>query len=228
MDGNYYNPKDRALNRKLSAESMRVYAVTDRSWLLHETLYQQVEKTLKGGATFIQLREKNMNDDEFLAAALEIKELTDRYHVPFVINDNVDVAIRSGADGVHVGQGDMEAGDVRRLLGNDRIIGVSAHNVAEALAAEQNGADYLGVGAVFSTTTKEDVKTVSYDTLSAICAAVHIPVVAIGGITADNIALLKGSGIDGVAVVSAIFGAEDITAATKKIYNAVSEMLGRA
>lgn len=223
-----HNPKDKDWKRKLLAGSMQVYAVTDRSWLLHETLYQQVEKALKGGATFIQLREKNMDDDAFLASALEIKELTDRYHVPFVINDNVDVAVRSGADGVHVGQSDMEAGDVRRLLGSDRIIGVSAHNVAEALAAEKSGADYLGVGAVFSTTTKEDVKTVSYDTLSEICAAVHIPVVAIGGITADNIVSLKGSGVSGVAVVSAIFGAEDITAATKKIYNAVGEMLGRA
>lgn len=231
MDGNktlHHNSEDRNRKRKLTAASMWVYAVTDRGWLLHETLYQQVEKALKGGATFIQLREKNMDDDAFLAAALEIKELTDRYHVPFVINDNVDVAVRSGADGVHVGQSDMEAGDVRRLLGSDRIIGVSAHNVAEALAAEKSGADYLGVGAVFSTTTKEDVKTVSYDTLSEICAAVHIPVVAIGGITADNIALLKGSGVSGVAVVSAIFGAEDITVATKKIYNAVGEMLGQA
>ena len=219
---------NRDWRKKLLANSMRVYAVTDRSWLRGETLYQQVEKALKGGATFIQLREKNMDNEEFLATAMEIKELTDRYNVPFVINDNVDVAIRCGADGVHVGQHDMEAGNVRKLLGNDKIIGVSAHNVEEALAAERCGADYLGVGAVFSTTTKEDAENVSYETLSEICEAVHIPVVAIGGITAENIISLKGSGISGVAVVSAIFGAEDITMAAKKIESAVEVMLEQA
>lgn len=219
---------NRDWRKKLLANSMRVYAVTDRSWLRGETLYQQVEKALKGGATFIQLREKNMDNEEFLATAMEIKELTDRYNVPFVINDNVDVAIRCGADGVHVGQQDMEAGNVRKLLGNDKIIGVSVHNVEEALAAERCGADYLGVGAVFSTTTKEDAENVSYETLSEICGAVHIPVVAIGGITAENIISLKGSGISGVAVVSAIFGAEDITMAAKKIESAVEAMLEQA
>lgn len=211
--------------RKLLANSMRVYAVTDRSWIGEETLCQQVEKALKGGATFIQLREKNMSDDEFLSAAQEIKELTDRYNVPFVINDNVNVALRSGADGVHVGQSDMRAGNVRKILGNDKIIGVSVHNVTEALEAERSGADYLGVGAVFATSTKSDAETVSYDMLRKITDSVHIPVVAIGGITADNITELKGSGISGVAVVSAIFAADDITAATEQLTNAVGRML---
>lgn len=216
---------ERSLKLKFIANAMKVYAVTDRAWLKDETLYEQVEKALKGGATFIQLREKDMEDDEFLATALCIKELTDKYNVPFVINDNVDICLKCGADGVHVGQSDMEAGNVRKLLGNDKIIGVSAHTVEEAIAAERAGADYLGVGAVFSTSTKQDADAVSYDTLSEICASVHIPVVAIGGINADNIRELKGSGISGVAVVSAIFAADDIISSTKKIKEAVGELL---
>ena len=213
------------LRNKLLGNSLKLYAVTDRSWLRGETLYQQVEKALKGGATFIQLREKDMSDKEFLDTALEIKELTDRYNVPFVINDNVDVAIRCNADGVHVGQDDMEAGNVRQMLGSDKIIGVSVHNVSEAIQAEQSGADYLGVGAVFSTSTKSDAENVSFEMLHDICRAVSIPVVAIGGITKDNIQELKGSGINGVAVVSAIFAAEDIEAATNELMEKVEEML---
>lgn len=216
---------EKSLKTKLLANSMKVYAVTDRSWLGDSTLCEQVELALKGGATFIQLREKDIDEDEFLAEALSIRELADKYNVPFVINDNIDICLKCGADGVHVGQSDMEAGHVRKLLGDDKIIGVSAHTVAEALAAERAGADYLGVGAVFSTSTKDDAEAVSYDTLCDICAAVNIPVVAIGGINCSNIAELKASGINGVAVISAIFAEDDIMLATKNIKEAVGELL---
>lgn len=216
---------DCTLRNKLLCNSLKLYAVTDRSLLRGETLYQQVEKALKGGATFIQLREKDASDEDFLKIALEIKELTDRYNVPFVINDNVDIAVKCNADGVHVGQSDMEAGCVRQLLGSDKIIGVSVHNVNEAIQAEQAGADYLGVGAVFQTSTKSDAEHVSYEMLHEICRSVSIPVVAIGGIVKDNVHMLKGSGINGVAVVSAIFGAEDIEASTHELAEKVEEIL---
>ncbi len=196
---------------------MRVYAVTDRHWLNGETLYSQVEKALEGGATFIQLREKKLDEESFLKEAIEIQKLCKKYHVPFVINDNVDIALKINADGVHVGQSDMEAGDVRAKLGKDKIIGVSAHTVEEALTAQKKGADYLGVGAVFPTSSKDDVSVLSFETLKEICQAVSIPVVAIGGISIDNIDKLYGSGIDGVAVISAIFGQKDIKKATKEL-----------
>lgn len=196
---------------------MRVYAVTDRHWLNGETLYSQVEKALEGGATFIQLREKKLDEESFLKEAIEIQKLCKKHHVPFVINDNVDIALKINADGVHVGQSDMEAGDVRAKLGKDKIIGVSAHTVEEALTAQKKGADYLGVGAVFPTSSKDDVSVLSLETLKAICHAVSIPVVAIGGISRDNIDNLYGSGIDGVAVISAIFGQKDIKKATKEL-----------
>lgn len=206
-------------------EDLLVYAVTDRSWLNGESLYSQVEKALKGGATFIQLREKELDEEQFLKEAIEIKELCNRYHVPFVINDNVEIADKVDADGVHVGQSDMEAGNVRAKLGPGKIIGVSAQTVEQALLAERCGADYLGVGAVFPTGTKLDAVEVSYDTLKEICKAVHIPVVAIGGISSDNIIELRGSGVSGVAVVSAIFASEDIEAATKQLCIKTREML---
>lgn len=198
-------------------EDLLLYAVTDRSWLNGESLYSQVEKALRGGATFIQLREKELDEDQFLKEAIEIKELCKRYHVPFVINDNVMIADKVDADGVHVGQSDMEAGNVRAKLGPNKIIGVSAQTVEQALLAEKCGADYLGVGAVFPTGTKLDAVEVSYDTLKAICNAVHIPVVAIGGITGDNIIELKGSGVSGIAVVSAIFASKDIETVTMQL-----------
>lgn len=209
-----------------SSEDLLVYAVTDRSWLNGESLYSQVEKALKGGATFIQLREKELGEEDFLKEAIEIKELCKRYHVPFVINDNVDIAYKMNADGVHVGQSDMEAGNVRAKLGSDKIIGVSAQTVEQALLAESCGADYLGVGAVFPTGTKSDAVEVGYETLKAICEAVHIPVVAIGGITSNNINEIKGSGVSGVAVVSAIFASKDIEAATKELCKKTKEMIG--
>ena len=202
-----------------------LYAVTDRSWLGEETLYSQVEKALKGGATFIQLREKKMDEGSFLEEAKEIQKLCRQYQVPFVINDNVDIAARIDADGVHVGQSDMEAGDVRKKLGPDKIIGVSAQTVEQALRAQEHGADYLGVGAVFPTGSKEDATEVSHETLKAICDAVDIPVIAIGGINSGNVSELRGTGICGVAVISAIFAKKDICAAAAELKKQVKEML---
>lgn len=198
-------------------EKMLVYAVTDRTWLNGQTLEEQVEKAIKGGATFLQLREKKLCYDAFLKQAIALKKITDKYNIPFVINDNVDIAIAVDADGIHVGQKDMEAGKVRQKLGQNKIIGVSVQTVEQAILAQKQGADYLGVGAVFSTSTKLDASEVSFETLQKICNAVSIPVVAIGGINQNNILQLKGSGIDGVAVVSAIFAQKDITQATKEL-----------
>ncbi|MEA4971636.1 MAG: bifunctional hydroxymethylpyrimidine kinase/phosphomethylpyrimidine kinase [Candidatus Metalachnospira sp.] len=206
-------------------DSMLLYAVTDRSWLNRRTVKEQVEDALKGGATFIQLREKELDYDSFLAEALELKALCKKYDVPFVINDNVDIAIACDADGVHVGQSDMEAGNVREKLGPGKIIGVSAHNLEEALAAKAHGADYLGVGAVFSTSTKLDADTTSFGVVYDICNSVNIPVVAIGGINENNILELKDTGIDGVAVVSAIFAKPDITAATENLLALAKELV---
>ena len=210
---------------KCDKKSLLLYAVTDRSWLNGETLYSQVEKALQGGATFIQLREKNLDQDHFMEEALELKKLCAAYHVPFVINDNVEIAAKMDADGVHVGQSDMEAGDVRAKLGPDKIIGVSAKTVEQALLAEKHGADYLGVGAVFSTSTKTDATEGSHETLKAICEAVKIPVVAIGGITKENIKELAGCGADGIAVISAIFAQPDIEAAAKDLRERSLEMI---
>lgn len=200
-----------------TTDELLLYAVTDRAWLVNETLYEQVEKSLKGGVTFVQLREKKLDEESFLQEAIEIKELCKKYNVPFVINDNVDIAIKMDADGVHVGQSDMEAGDVRKKLGPDKIIGVSAQTVEQAILAEKHGADYLGVGAVFPTGSKDDAEDVPFETLKAICEAVTIPVIAIGGITKDNVKELAGSGICGIAVISAIFASKDIEAATKEL-----------
>ena len=207
---------------KVDRATMLVYAVTDRAWLGESTLAEQVELAIKGGATFVQLREKHLDYESFLSLAKEIKEVTDRYKIPFVINDNIEVAIACDADGVHVGQSDMTAGDVRARIGENKILGVSAETVELAKLAEQNGADYLGVGAMFSTSTKLDAELITLDTLKGICSAVSIPVVAIGGIGEHNIMQLKGSGIDGVSVVSAIFAQPDITAATQRL-NALAQ-----
>ena len=206
-------------------EDMLLYAVTDRAWLNGETLESQVEKALKGGATFVQLREKELDEEMFLEEAKKIKKLCAEYHVPFVINDNVDIALKIDADGVHVGQSDMEAGKVREKLGPDKIIGVSCKNVEQALLAKKHGADYLGVGAVFHTGSKADAEDVSHETLTAICNAVKIPVIAIGGITRDNVTELSGSGICGIAVISAIFAQKDIVSATKALKEQTLRML---
>ncbi len=208
-------------------EDMLVYAVTDRAWLKGENLKDQVEKALKGGVTFVQLREKNLDRRLFLEEAAAIKELCDSFHVPFVINDDVEIALASGADGVHVGQKDMDVKEARRRLGPGKIIGVSCKTVEQAKAAEAGGADYLGVGAMYPTDTKSDTSQVTVETLKAICRAVDIPVVAIGGIRADRIQPLKGTGADGVAVVSAIFGQPDIEAAARRLKETAEMYLGR-
>lgn len=191
-------------------KTMLLYAVTDRAWVGKQSLYEQIESAIKGGVTCVQLREKELNDDEFLKEAIEISQLCKKYNVPFLVNDNVEVAIKCHADGIHVGQEDMEASMVRDKVGNEMIIGVSVHSVEEAIKAVENGADYLGVGAMFSTSTKKDVNVLSKETLQNICDAVDIPVVAIGGIGKTNISELGGTGVDGIAVVSAIFASENI------------------
>ena len=203
---------------------MLLYAVTDRAWIGTQTLYQQVEAALKGGATCVQLREKELDEAAFLQEAKELCALCRRYGVPFIVNDDVDVAQACEADGVHVGQEDMKAGEVRRRVGEDMILGVSVHTVEEARRAVRDGADYLGLGAVFPTSTKTDADQMSNETLRDICGAVEIPVVAIGGLNRDNILRLSGSGVDGVALVSAIFGAEDIEAACRELC-ALSEQM---
>ena len=202
---------------KFDKSDLLLYAVTDRSWLGEQTLCEQVEEALQGGATFVQLREKELDDAAFLTEAIEIRKLCRKYKVPFVVNDNVKIACNVNADGVHVGQHDMEAGDVRTLLGEDKILGVSVQTVEQAVLAEQRGADYLGVGAIFHTGSKADADNVSLETLKAICKAVRIPVVAIGGIGRHNVSELRGSGIGGVAVISAVFGAKDIRTATAEL-----------
>jgi thiamine-phosphate diphosphorylase len=199
-------------------EDMRLYLVTDRTWLKGRQLTDQVEESLRAGVTLVQLREKDMPFHEFLKEAQRIKSLTRQYQVPFIINDNVEIAIASEADGVHLGQEDGDILQARERLGVHKIIGISVHNVEEALTAQKNGADYIGVGAVFPTNTKKDVNSLSLEMLKAICDAVTIPVVAIGGITKDNIMSLKGSGVDGVAVISAILAKEDIAVAAKEMF----------
>ena len=210
---------------KLDKKDLLLYAVTDRSWLNGESLYSQVEKALIAGTTFLQLREKELEKEDFLKEAIDIKELCGKYQVPFIINDDVDIALKMQADGVHVGQGDMNPIEVRKILGEDKIIGVSVQTVEQAKLAQQQGADYLGVGAVFTTGTKTDAKDVSYEILKEICSCVDIPVVAIGGINKNNISKLFESGICGVAVVSAIFAQRDIVSATKELKQLVKNII---
>lgn len=210
---------------KLDKENLLLYAVTDRKWLGDRKLVDDVEKSLKGGVTILQLREKELNNEEFLKEALEIKEICKKYKVPFIVNDNVEVAIKSDADGIHVGQKDMVAKDVRKLIGENKILGVSAQTVEQALLAEKMGADYLGVGAIFSTDSKSDAESVDISTLKEICERVKIPVVAIGGISKDNISLLKNSGIVGVAVISAIYGEDNIEIASSQLKDIVKKVV---
>ena len=210
---------------KCDRQTMRLYAVTDRAWVGRQTLPEQVEAALKGGATCVQLREKELDRAAFLEEARTLAALCRRYGVPLIINDNVEVALASGADGVHVGQDDQTVEQVRRLAGDRLIVGVSAHSVEQALAAQAAGADYLGVGAMFPTGTKQDTRPVSYDTLKAICAAVDIPVVAIGGIGLENLGQLKGSGIAGVAVISALFARPDTERAARTLRRALEDVL---
>ena len=205
-------------------EMLRLYAVTDRAWVGAQTLPQQVEAALKGGATCVQLREKHLDDAAIRAEALEISALCKQYRVPFILNDNVALAAECGADGVHLGQEDMDPAQARRILGPDAIIGVSAHSVAEAKAAVAAGADYLGCGAMFATTTKTDTTTLPKETLRAICEAVPVPVVAIGGIHKENLLSLADCGEASVALVSAIFAAKDIEAECRELRQLVSKL----
>ena len=205
---------------KIKAEQLNLYAVTDRSWLNPgETLASVTEELLKAGVTCVQLREKTSSDEEILQEASVLKDLCTRYQVPLIINDRPDLAKKAGASGVHVGLSDMGIQKARQLLGDDFIIGGSAHNVEEALAAEAAGADYIGCGAVFGSTTKTNVTQLPIETLKAICQAVTIPVVAIGGVNIDNLPLLAGSGISGVAVVSGLFKPADKAAAARNFLN---------
>lgn len=198
-------------------KSLRFYAVTDTAWVGKLTFYQQIEAALRGGITMLQLREKHLPDDEFLHRAVDIKQMTAQYNIPLIINDNLQVAINSNADGLHIGQNDIPAAKARAAIGPDKILGVSAQTVQQALAAERDGADYLGVGAIFATNTKDDADSVSIQTLREICCSVNIPVIAIGGINVENATLLLNSGVCGAAFVSAVFAADDITAACQNL-----------
>lgn len=210
---------------KVNKEALRLYLVTDRTWLGDKSLASQVEEAIKHGVTFVQLREKGLSNEAFIDAAKQMRQITDQYQVPLIINDNIDVALATKADGVHVGQKDMNAREVRKILGEGKIIGVSARTVEQALKAEADGADYLGVGAVFGTATKEDATKLDHDMLIAICKAVKIPVVAIGGINEKNILKLKDKGIAGVAVVSAILAKPNIGEATTTLSQLVEEII---
>ncbi|SJZ30068.1 thiamine phosphate synthase [Treponema porcinum] len=210
---------------RCAQKDLTLYAITDRHWLNGQTLKSQVEKALKGGATMIQIREKDLNEKDFLLEAEELLALCRSYNVPFIVNDNVELAVKIEADGVHVGQSDMNARDVRALIGNDKILGVSTQTVEQALFAQECGADYLGVGAVFPTGSKDDAEVLDRKTLMDICKAVSIPVVAIGGITKDNVRELKGTGIAGISVISAIFAQKDIQNATAELLKRTEEIL---
>lgn len=210
---------------KFTPDDLLLYAVTDRSWLGDHDLVDQVEETILAGTTIVQLREKELSDKDFLAEAVKVQSVCQKHNIPFIINDNLEVAIACGADGIHVGQSDLAANQVRERLGKDKIIGVSAQTVEQAILAEQMGANYLGVGAVFSTSTKLDASDVSFDTLRQICKAVSIPVIAIGGINAHNLLQLSGSGVNGVAVVSAIFAQNDISKATRELRQLAEKMV---
>lgn len=210
---------------KLDKRSMLLYAVTDRTWLKGKSLESEVEKICKAGATFIQLREKDITNEEFIAEAKKIKAVTDKYKIPFVINDNIEVAKAVNADGVHIGQSDMEAKKARDILGKDKIIGISAGNIEEALAADKSGADYIGVGAMFHTDTKQDATSVTFEEIKEITQRANIPVVAIGGINKDNVLKLSGSGVDGIAVISAIFAENNVEEATKNMLSLAKKMV---
>lgn len=208
---------------KFKKEMLLLYAVTDRKWTGEKTLYQQVEEALKGGATLIQLREKNMSQEEFLKEAREITELCHRYGTALIINDNVEVALKSGADGVHVGIEDTPVEEIRKMTPGDFIIGATAKTTEQAQRAEQEGADYIGVGAVFPSPTKKNAIRITLEQLKKICSSVRIPAVAIGGITYENAGTLRGGRMAGVAVVSAVFGAADIKKETARLKKKIQE-----
>ena len=209
---------------KFSKDMLLLYAVTDRSWTQDQTLYDQIEAALKGGVTIVQLREKNLPEDEFVAEAIRVKELCSRYNVPLIINDNADVALKSGADGVHVGIEDTPVAQLRQKVGKDFIIGATAKTVEQAQSAEKAGADYLGVGAVFPSPTKKNAIRITAEKLREICSSVSVPAVAIGGISLDNVSEIKGCGMSGIAVVSAIFASDDIQKAASELKEKAKEV----
>lgn len=205
-------------------DMLLLYAVTDNSWVGEKTLYQQIEDALKGGVTIVQLREKSLDDESFVKEAIEVKELCHLYNVPLIINDNVSVALKSGADGVHVGLEDTPVSEIRKIVPRDFIVGATCKTVEQAKIAENSGADYMGVGAVFPSSTKENALRITKEQLKEICSSVSIPAVAIGGITAENVMEIKGGGIAGIAVVSAIFSAENIEKATQELKKKAREV----
>lgn len=199
-------------------EHLLLYAVTDRAWVGKQTLLEQIEDALRGGVTIVQLREKELDEESFVAEAIEVRELCHRYHVPLIINDNMEVALKSGADGVHVGIEDAPVSEIRKRVGKDFIIGATAKTVEQAKLAEESGADYLGVGAVFPSPTKKNAIRITKEQLHEICSSVSIPAVAIGGISLNNVSEITGGGMQGIAVVSAIFAADDIQAAAAQLH----------
>lgn len=206
--------------------SMLLYAVTDRAWLKeNEDLTSVCKSVIENGATFLQIREKDLDEGTFEQEAEALKKLCAQYHIPFVVNDSVEIALDIDADGVHVGQSDIKGRDIRSMIGNEKILGISAGTVEEAIAAEKAGADYIGVGAVFGTSTKKNARNLTVEKLKEISESVSIPVVAIGGIGVSNIMELVESGVDGVAVVSAIFAAENPGEATAKLLKLSKEMV---
>lgn len=209
----------------IGKKDLLLYAVTDQTWTGKLSLYEQVQQAIEGGITCLQLREKNMSEADFLQEAKEIGALCKEKQIPFIVNDDVEVAVKTGADGVHIGQSDMDGAKARALLGPDKILGISARTVEQARKAQADGADYLGVGAVFHTSTKKDAHAVDFETLKKICQSVSIPVVAIGGISKENLLQLKGSGVCGVALVSAVFAAEDIRKECRELHRLSSEMV---
>ncbi len=210
---------------KITKKDLLFYAVTDRSWLHGGQLSEAVRKALEGGVTCLQLREKMLAGDELLKEALAIRKITEEYHVPLIIDDRVETALECGADGVHIGPKDMEADKARKLLGKERILGVTARSIEQAVKAQECGADYLGSGAAFATQTKKDAVPMTEETMKAICRSVKIPVVAIGGITCENMEQLSGRGIAGIAVVSSLFAVEDIYAQAVKLRKRAEELL---
>ena len=210
---------------RLDKNSLKLYAVTDRKWLKGSSLEEEVEKAVRAGVTMVQLREKHMEFAELVTLAKKIGAVVHKYNIPLIINDDIEAALASGADGVHVGQEDICASEARQRIGSSMILGVSARSAETAIEAERCGADYIGAGAVFSTSTKEDAKIMSFDELKRMCDSVSIPVVAIGGITEENIMELSGSGIAGAAVVSAIFAKEDVTVPSARLLTLIEKML---
>lgn len=202
---------------RFNTDRLLLYAVTDRAWIGRQTLLEQIEAALQGGATMIQLREKVLTEEDFVEEAIRVRELCHRYHVPLIINDRVDVALKSGADGVHVGMKDQPVAQIRKRVGSNFIIGATAKTIEQAQSAEAAGADYLGVGAVFPSSTKRNAIRITTEQLHEICGCVPIPAVAIGGISLSNVEKLKGGGMAGIAVISAIFAADDIRTAAEKL-----------